>query len=185
MNMLEVENKFPVADLVAMRERLAAAGARFETPQFQADTYFAHPSRDFARTDEALRIRCIGSEVRVTYKGPKLDRETKTRREIELSIGTGEETADAFGMLLAALGFQSVAVVRKERQSGYMDWQGVRVDIALDRVDNVGTFVELELVVDPGDAETAQAAILSLARMLDLSRPERRSYLEMLLEQTT
>ena len=52
-------------------------------PAEQVDTYFSHPARDFAATDEALRIRSIDQENFVTYKGPKLDATTKTRREID------------------------------------------------------------------------------------------------------
>ena len=44
------------------------------------------PCRDFAQTDEALRIRTVGDTSFVTYKGPKLDATTKTRRELELPL---------------------------------------------------------------------------------------------------
>ena len=53
----EVEMKFPVAEMAGLESKLARLGATVAASQTEVDTYFAHPSRDFARTDEALRIR--------------------------------------------------------------------------------------------------------------------------------
>ncbi len=82
----EVEMKFPAADLAELESRLAGLGATIAAPQSEVDVYFAHPARDFAKTDEALRIRRKGSLNFITYKGPKIDAATKTRREIELPL---------------------------------------------------------------------------------------------------
>ena len=87
--MLEVEMKFPVADLAALEARLARGGAGTAAERRDADHYFNAPDRDFARTDEALRVRTIGPANFVTYKGPKRDPLTKTRTEIEVPLGDG------------------------------------------------------------------------------------------------
>ena len=103
---LEVEQKFKVASLAAVREQLLALGAEFGEPLDQADTYFAHPARDFAQTDEALRLRRVGGQTWVTYKGPKLDLATKTRHELELPLPAGSDAFERHSELLAALGFR-------------------------------------------------------------------------------
>ncbi len=82
----EVEQKFPVADLAAVEADLAALGAKIAAAEEEVDLYFAHPARDFAATDEALRLRRKGPRGYITYKGPKIDAVTKTRREIELPL---------------------------------------------------------------------------------------------------
>jgi adenylate cyclase class IV len=46
----------------------------------------------------------------------------------------------------------------------------------------VGTYAELELVVDEAEVEPAKAHIASLAAALGLSGSERRSYLELFLK---
>jgi adenylate cyclase class IV len=51
----------------------------------------------------------------------------------------------------------------------------------LDDVDQLGTFVELELVTSRDDIEPAKAILRSLADALGLAGGERRSYLELLL----
>jgi adenylate cyclase, class 2 len=179
--MYEVEMKFPVADLATVAQRLMGLGASFAGEQSEVDVYFAHPARDFARTDEALRIRRKGPANFITYKGPKIDAVTKTRLEIDLDLPPGEETAQAWTGLLEALGFEVVGEVCKSRRKAHLEWQGHRVEISLDDVERLGTFVELELVVKPEGVEAAKACIASLAEALGLKQSERRSYLELLL----
>ena len=106
---LEVEQKFAVADRGALERRLAELSPSPGPAEFQVDSYFAHPSRDFARTDEALRLRTVGESNYITYKGPKLDTTTKTRREIELELPEGADSARHGNELLTALGFTPVA----------------------------------------------------------------------------
>ena len=72
-------------------------GATIEPPVVQVDQYFAHPARDFAQTDEALRLRRVGKQNFITYKGSKIDATTKTRREIELPLAPGEEARRPMG----------------------------------------------------------------------------------------
>ena len=62
-----------------------------------------------------------------------------------------------------------------------MTWEGQEVQVALDDVEQVGVFIELELLAGPADLESAKATVASLAARLGLSRGERRSYLELLL----
>ncbi len=178
----EVEQKFPVADLSALERKLVSTGATFADTIVQVDRYLAHPSRDFACTDEALRIRQVGDANFITYKGPKIDATTKTRKEIELSLHDGGEEAERWGTLLGALGFVPVAEVRKRRRCGRLVWQNAVVEIALDQVDDLGEFVELELSVEEASVDAAKAKIQSLADELGLSGAERRSYLELLLD---
>ena len=182
---LEVEQKFRLADWADIERRLAGLGAQIEPPVSQSDQYFAHPNRDFAQTDEALRIRRVGRRNFVTYKGPKLDATTKTRRELELPLTPGDRASASFAELLAALGFQPVREVRKLRRRAIVVWQGRRVEAALDEVEGIGPFIELELQAEPADADAARATLASFAVELGLSQSERRSYLELLLAPRT
>jgi adenylate cyclase class 2 len=174
----EVEQKHRVEDAAALRARLAELGAAWHAPLAQADEYFAHPQRDFAQTDEALRIRTVGDRSFVTYKGPKLDATTKTRRELELPLAT---THTEFAELLAALGFRSVMTVHKTRRPFELPHAGQTVHGAWDEIEGIGTFVELELAADEATLAAAKGCIASLAAELPLGPTERRSYLELLL----
>ena len=177
----EVEQKFPAVDLAAIRGKLLGLGASFQSELNQADSYFAHPARDFGQTDEALRLRQIGDENLITYKGPKLDAQTKTRHEIELTLAPGGTAFDQFAELLFCLGFRRVLTVCKQREPGLLAWEGQTVHLALDQVSGLGSFVELEIAADDSTLQQAKAAVLSLAAELGLGQTERRSYLELLL----
>ena len=182
MNRYEVEQKFWVDDLGLLRRQLVERGVVLDPPLEEIDYYFAHPARDFVQTDEALRIRNKQGRIFVTYKGPKLDLPTKTRHEIELPLGEGEMVARQWRALLETLGFRPVAEVRKRREKGRMTHGDQMVEVSLDEVAGLGTFAELEVVVDADLLAQAQTVILSLAGLLGLSKVERRSYLGLLLE---
>src|SRR5438132_388612 len=180
-NMLEVEMKFPVDNFTGLENKLAAASARGTAPIQEADHYFNAPDRDFARTDEALRLRRIGPKNRVTYKGPKTDKETKTRKEIEVPLAEGAETAEGFVQILQNLGYRPVAVVRKQRRIYQLERNKFHLEICLDEVAELGSFAELEIVAPEDQLDKAQATLLLLAGELGLKKSERRSYLELLL----
>jgi adenylate cyclase class 2 len=178
----EVEQKHRIDDVAALIAQLEGRGVKLGPPVEQVDQYFAHPARDFAKTDEALRIRTAGGKSFVTYKGPKLDATTKTRRELELPLAATDSDGLQFAELLQALGFKPVAIVRKNRRPFHIQHDGREVEGALDDVDGVGTFAELELQAEDANLDQARRTISTLAIELGLGPQERRSYLEMLLE---
>jgi adenylate cyclase class 2 len=179
---LEVEQKFAVNDVPQLEAKLAELGplAR-QVPVVQVDRYFAHPARDFAATDEALRLRRVGLDNYITYKGPKLDATTKTRREIEISLADGEVPAAESSALLEALGFVPVLDVVKTRHHFTVHWQDREVGVSLDEVEGLGKFVELEILATPDELASARDCLTSLCDHLELRNGERRSYLELLL----
>jgi adenylate cyclase, class 2 len=180
--MLEVEMKFPLADFAAVERRLAGVGARQISTRQDIDQYFNAPDRDFARTDEALRIRRIGSANFVTYKGPKRDAQTKTRTEIEVPLAEGAAIAEAFARLLTHLGYRPVAVVQKQRRIYHLERSSFSLEVSLDEVHGLGDFVEVETQAPEERFADARRVVLELAAELGLTASERRSYLELLLE---
>jgi adenylate cyclase class 2 len=178
--MYEVELKFPLNDRPAFIRRLAEIGAKPGPSSNQCDLYFNHPSRDFERTDEALRIRTIDGRHRVTYKGPVLDPQIKTRHEIEVGL-EGGDTFEEFAEMLRLLGFRPVREVAKHRQFYHLKWQERDFEIAVDDVVGLGLFAEFETLAEEADRSSAAAAILALVAEFQLPPPERRSYLALLL----
>jgi adenylate cyclase class 2 len=162
-----------------VRERLDGREAECVGQVTQVDTYYDAPHRDFARTDEAIRLRREstpdGDRARLTYKGPLVDAESKTRRELETGVGDAETVA----ALLAALAFAPVATVRKERERFTLDGYVV----ALDAVDGLGEFVEVEREVEEGAVADAREGATALLRDLGLDPDDgvRTSYLGLLL----
>lgn len=186
--MLEIELKFPVDDFEPIRLWLRPRMAHYDVPVQQVDQYYHHPSRDFAKTDEAFRIRRVGTKAWITYKGPRVDAETKSRRELELPLAFDEtkdgnlSAADSWHELVLALGFRPAGKVAKTRQSHRLVYERWNVEVALDTVDGLGQFVELETAAGPDDADPARWVLMGLAHdlRLPLNTSERRSYLELL-----
>ena len=181
--MLEVEVKYRVSDHAPVRAKLTAWGADPRPVREDCDHYFAAPDRDFAATDEAVRLRTTGPANVFTYKGPKRAGPTKTRTEIEVPIEPGAAAARAAVEFLTALRYKPVAVVGKVRQVYAFARDGFAVEACLDEVGAIGKFVELEILATESQLDAATAVVLGLAADLGLVETERRSYLELLLAQ--
>jgi adenylate cyclase class 2 len=183
--MYEVEVKV-AAELDAVERRLDELDAELTGDVVQVDTYYDAPHRDFAETDEALRVRRETRDgettARITYKGPLVESESKTREEVETAVADGDDADSIF----AHLGFEPAATVRKERR--FYQYEGYTV--TLDAVDDVGEYVEVETETatpDDGDTdaavESAREGAYDVLRDLDLDPTEQiqTSYLGMLL----
>jgi adenylate cyclase class 2 len=183
MEPLEVECKFRVEDRESLEQRILALGGTYLQEETQCDTYLRHPSRDFRVTDEALRIRELNGRPYVTYKGPRLPGPVKIRPEIELPLVN--ETVESWLSIWQHLGFEIVARVSKVRSVYQISRNDRSLTMTLDRVENVGDYVEIERVVESATAvENAQNDILELASALGLGPIEKRSYLSLLLSAT-
>ena len=164
---MEVEIKARVDSLEDVERRISEIGGTFIREVVEEDVYYRHPCRDFSRTDEALRIR---NDSSLTYKGPKVDTDTKSREEHIIHFDSEEEMKK----ILESLGFKPVAVVRKRRRY----YRIGDVIVSLDSVEELGNFVEVECI---GEYEKCRKRVLEVANILNLSDFERRSYLELLL----
>jgi adenylate cyclase class 2 len=179
----EVELKYRVADASSVRQELTRLGAVPQTDCTERDTYLSHPVRSFARTDEALRIREAEGGLRITYKGPKLDKTTKTRVEIELELAPAGNSAVELLQFWEHLGFHPVRTVDKQRQIWTLSWGGKEVSVCWDSVVGLGEFLELEILAESALLEESRQVLRSLASHLKLTDSVSRSYLELLLEQ--
>jgi len=141
----------------------------------QIDVYLSHPTRDFGKTDEALRIRKETNADSLTYKGPKIDKDTKSREELKVNA----PDPDTLLTIFQRLGFKESGRVEKLRTMYSI--QGVTV--CLDSVSGLGDFVESEY--EGTDLESGKEAIFALMHELGLRGNERRSYLELLLDKKT
>ena len=178
--MIEVEVKAKIRSFDEMRKRLDEINAIKVKIEHQEDRYFNSPVRDFAQTDEALRIRETKSEEKhnlfITYKGPKIDAKSKTREEVEMGI----EDADKASKIFENLGFKEVRTVVKDRE--YYKYENY--EISLDNVHGLDPYMEIEISLeDNSDYSKAQESIFELFEKLGITDGfERTSYLELLEE---
>jgi adenylate cyclase, class 2 len=176
----EPEQKLRVVDLRQFEQSLDELGCKLNEEQLQLDTYFSHPSRDFRKTDEVLRLRSDGQSNFLTYKGRRVDDTTKTRPELEIALPNGQDVAAEVLELWRLLGFATLISVKKIRRTGDFEWQNMDFTVALDQVEELGAFVELEIMADDSNLMSAKEKLASLAVYLGLTDNELRSYSELM-----
>ncbi len=152
-------------------DRIRAIGATMLGTESHVDLYFNSSTRDFRKTDEALRIRIKGDGARLTYKGPKLDCDTKSRLERTVKIDNPSEMEK----ILVNLGFLPTVIVRKLRTKYSLG----DVILALDDVEGLGLFLEVEAKSE-SDWLKQKEKVLSILSSLGLGESIRNSYLELL-----
>jgi adenylate cyclase class 2 len=172
---LEVEIKLKVyeSELKRLKESLSKQCVQLEEAEL-VDYYLSHPCYDMAERDEALRLRVkranTKEEAELTYKGKRIEEKgVKSREEISVSVSDWANLLN----ILKAVGFIDFAKVRKVR----IDFDCYSYKISLDRVDDLGTYVEIE-----GKNDCNADCILAVLKKLNIQgEVEKRTYLELIL----
>lgn len=179
--MIEVEVKVKIKDREEIAQKLIALGFKLGHEKKETDLYFDNQEGIFRKGDKALRIRqCENLTTKenvsyMTYKGPKLDHISMTRKELEMKIENGETGTE----ILKNLGFLPVCPVMKLRQYFHND----SMTACLDQVEGLGDYLELEIIVENEEnREEALIRIIGLLKCLGYEKEEiiRTSYLSML-----
>ncbi len=170
--MIEMEIKAFLTD-EALQKFLELA-PKFISLSVQSDIYYNAPHRDFEKTDEALRIRVSNGLAEVTYKGPKIDSETKAREEINVKIDDYQK----FDNILRSLSFISIRSIDKVRRQ--YEFEGA--NITVDEVEDLGRFLEVEVLVED-NFDAAKQHVFSILKRAGVEKEKltRESYLELLL----
>lgn len=156
--------------------------ARFVKKSFQTDEYFTPVHRNFLSPEypfEWLSIRERSNKIILNYKHWYPENEAKSTHcdeyEVELSNYSN------MNKIFEALNIKSLCKVVKEREIyNYND----EFEISMDKVDELGCFVEIEVKKDFGSIENANQKLLEFATRMgvDTSKRNYRGYPFMLLE---
>ena len=135
--LLEQEVKFRLREARDGTAELEAIGAHIEKPRhFEQNVLYDHSDKRLRKRDEALRLRRVGDEAWLTWKGPHHGSgRIKQRREFETFLSD----ADAVEAIFEALGL--VECFRYEKYRAIY-----RVGSAILTVDEtpMGVFLEIE-----------------------------------------
>jgi adenylate cyclase, class 2 len=132
----EVEIKFLVDDLRALKRKLRAAGFRLKTAStHEMNTLYDLRDNSLRRRGELLRLRQYGKKWKLTHKAKGQSRRHKSRVETETELLDGKQM-DA---ILRSLAFQPVFRYEKFRAE-YSDGQG---EVVLDKTP-IGNLAEIE-----------------------------------------
>ena len=134
---IEIEAKWRVDGdgHAPLRDALRLLGATHESTCDETNTLFDTPGESLRRDGRVLRLRTIGSQTLLTFKGPATYRDgVKSRDEAELEVA-----GSAMLRILDGLGYRPSLEYRKTRET----WQLDGALVALDTLD-FGDFVEIE-----------------------------------------
>ncbi|WP_167521408.1 class IV adenylate cyclase [Microbispora triticiradicis] len=181
MRYIEVEQKYQVKDITALKAALEKRGAEPGLTTRQVDTYYNAPHRDFLAPDtisEWLRLRESEHGDSINYKRwLPADAVVKTHCD---EFETPVEDIEALRRTLQALDFTIVIAVEKVRE----EWTvpGL-VEVAFDTVTGAGDFVEFEFKGQATEPAEAIAQLDAFIADLDVELGDRvnRGYPHILL----
>jgi adenylate cyclase class 2 len=178
VKLIEVEIKSKLNDFNVVKERLKELNIIKVGEEVQEDTYLERNDIKFAKNDKALRIRKIIKEnnetIVITYKGPKINKISKTREEIESTVVDGENILKIF----EKLGFYRGGFVKKIREI----YKFKEYIISLDNVEGLNPYIEIEVdLEDDTNYQDSIDKIYAIFNELNIRNEfERTSYLELL-----
>jgi len=176
---IEVEQKFKLNDLKIALEKIIGLGGVLRSTGEQRDIYFDGSERSFLAdpiSSEWLRLRFQDEQVSLNYKlWHPLRSPAKTHcDEFETFVSDGE----AMLRTLNALGYRELVVVAKRRE----EWELGNVLIAIDEVDGLGNFIELEYVGEGISVAEAHSQLTATVEALGLDLgPSHEGYPHQLL----
>ena len=139
---IETEVKIRLADSSAACHRLDDAHFTISVPRrFEANTLYDTPDAKLKRGQMLLRLRQVGDESIVTWKGPSVPGPHKVRPEVETSVGSLEQ----LDKILRALGYEPSFRYEKYRTE-FKQLQSPNNDEGVVTFDEtpIGDFFELE-----------------------------------------
>ncbi len=183
MENIEIEIKVEVNQTTFEKFRsFLKENSRFVKGSFQTDEYFTPIHRNFLQPEypyEWLSIRERNNKVILNYKHWYPENEPKSTHcdEFEVDLSNYSNMSKIFD----ALDIRSLCKVIKEREIySYND----EFEISLDKVEELGYFIEIEAKKDFGGIEKTNQELLDFATRMgvDTSKRNYRGYPFMLLE---
>lgn len=142
----ERECKLPIAERAPYAEKLRALGAADHGDVLERNWVLDTPDQQHRRAGTLLRLR-QGPDSRLTYKGPYLtDSAFQYREELELAI----DDRKTLHQILLRLGFEVAWYYEKQRHA----WTYSGMEIALDELPAIGSWLEVEAETDTAIDET-------------------------------
>ena len=164
MEPLEIEVKFPVADISFLRRKITDIGAVSQGRRFEVNVRLDHADQRLRRAQCLLRLR-RDARTTLTFKSSpdNRDEEFKIHREVEVQVSD----FDAMEQIFGSLGFQRRQVYEKWRETFRLG----ETILCLDEMP-FGNYLEIE---GPKQAIRQTAARVGL----DWNKRILKNYLEM------
>lgn len=159
--MREIEIKVKVDDLKKVKKKLQDIGAIFLAEVTQEDEVFSNEK--MSKSKSAIRIRQSGTKSLVTYKRNLSSELDCIEKETEVS------NPEELKFMFIEMGLIIFAKVKKSRSKfKFNDYT-----ICLDRVESLGSFIEVESLVEENEGEGFEENILKFLESLQVDITKR------------
>lgn len=166
----EVETKVKVHDVNALRKKILEI-AYFKKKEDKGDDYFTLQKKGYPK--KAFRIRYDGEKFVVNFK-----RHLKhlwsdgivVKREYEFELNDIKHL-DNFIALLEDFGFKEWVKKRKHTEK-FIYKKDKRIDIEINHVEHVGTYMEIEFLAKPSQVKLAKKEILEILKELKIPKSD-------------
>lgn len=179
----EIEIKIPVSEkrFEKVKEKLKKI-AEFEKSLNHKDEYFTPAHRNFVGPEypfEWLSLRRRGGKAILNYKHWRPENVEKATHcdEFETELKSPEQLLKTF----SSLDLEKLVTIKKERE--VYNYKG-KFEVALDKVEELGIFVEVESTAHKDSVEETREEIIDFAQNLgiDTSNIDKRGYPYLLMD---
>lgn len=178
---IEIEIKLPLSNPIEVKRFLNENAKLVSEDVYQNDSYYTPIHRDFLAVKypfEWLRLRKSPRGAFITYKHffPENAKKTDYCDEFEAKI----DNFEAIEKIFKSLDFKEAVVVEKTRTT----WIFEEVEIALDEVADLGSYVELEAVGNFNNPKDGKEYLYKILKKLnaDVGEEDLRGYPFRILE---
>ncbi len=162
--MREIEVKFKVENIDSLIERLEEMDCVVGENMNQNDTIYVSNLNQVESVEGSIWLRVRKENGKVELNLKKQSSKIQESKEIEFEVSSYEKA----NQLLETLGYQKWVVVNKRRRySKYLEY-----NLCIDEVERLGTFLEIELLVEEEDKNDYIPKLLEVAKLFQLAEKD-------------
>lgn len=162
--MREIELKFKVEDRNGLLDKLKDMNCEISEIFFQSDTIYVSDLTHVESVEGSIWLRVRKENEKVELNLKKQCAKIQESKEIEFEVSSYEKA----NQLLETLGYQKWVVVNKKRRySKYLNY-----NLCIDEVERLGTFLEIELLVEEEDKKDYIPDLLEVAKLFQLTESD-------------
>jgi len=167
---IEVEIKIAISNFEEIKAKVSEVGKLIKSIH-QIDEYYVPSHRDFfaqkPHPTEWLRIRTNPDKIIFEYD-KSINKKANGEQECAEEYETEILNADEFRKILKFLDFKYVVTVDKQREY----WDCGDLEIALDKIKDLGDFIEVEAKGNFENSERAKEACLKFLNNLGINNTD-------------
>lgn len=163
--MKEIEVKAKVYDPALLLKNLKNLGADFSGPTIQVDSIYVKDKNvflDFKPETNFLRIREQNGKTVFTLKRSVINELDKIEKELEI------KDKKVMAEILELMDYHEAVKIIKIRRKCYLN----NYEICLDKVEDLGSFVEVESLVKDGNSLKIQSEMFEFLETLGVNKSD-------------